>query len=128
ELGDYSITNGGTVSAQAFLFVTNIDIPVNPPNNPIVQQASGTPTFPLTVAQPNSASGQWSHVALANLPNGWRRLQIVLNNILQASTPQGGTAVIEKKVGGITITLIPEPGMIGAALAGLGALLIRRRK
>lgn len=128
ELGDFSITNGGTVSAETFLFVTNIDIPVDPPNNPIVNQATTNPNFPLVVAQPGNQNGPWTAVAQANLPGGWRRITIVLNNVLQAATPQGGTALIEKKVGGITITLVPEPGMISAAVAGLGALMIRRRK
>jgi len=128
ELGDYSITNGGTVSAETFLFVTNLDLPVNPPGNPLVQQASTNPAFPLVVPQPNNANGTWVATASQPLPSGWRRITIVLNNVLQAATPQGGTATIEKKVGGITITLVPEPGTITAAIAGLGALMIRRRK
>jgi hypothetical protein len=128
ELGDYSITNGGTVSAETFLFVTNLDLPVNPPSNPLVSQASSNPNFPLVVAQPGNQNGTWVQTASQPLPSGWRRITIVLNNVLQAATPQGGTATIEKKVGGITITLVPEPGMISAAIAGLGALMIRRRK
>jgi hypothetical protein len=127
ELGDYSITNGGTVSAETFLFVTNLDIPVNPPSNPLVQQASTNPNFPLVVAQPGNANGTWVASASQPLPGGWRRLTIILNNVLQAATPQGGAATIEKKVGGIRID-VPEPGTISLALMSLGGLMIRRRK
>jgi hypothetical protein len=125
ELGDYSILNGGQVSAAAFLFVTNIDLPVSL-SNPLTQQASTNPGFPLVVAQPNNASGLWAASAVQALPNGWRRITIVLNNTLQASAPAGGTAIIEKKVGGIRID-IPEPGTLSAALVGIGALLRRRK-
>lgn len=124
ELGDYSITNGGQVSADAFLFVTNLDIPVAPPTNP--QTGSGSFDRNL-LAPPGSDGGQWTIQVVRNLPNGWRRIQIILNNVLQATSVPGGVAQIEKKVGGITIT-IPEPTSMSLALAGLGALVIRRRK
>lgn len=124
ELGDYSITNGGSVSADAFLFVTNLDIPVAPPTNP--QLGSGSFDRNL-LAPPGNESGQWTIQIVKNLPNGWKRIQIVLDNVLQATSAQGGVAQIEKKVGGIIIT-VPEPGTIGLAIAGLGAMVIRRRK
>lgn len=125
ELGDWAITNGGQVSADTFLFVTNLDIPVNPPVNP----QTGSDSFAAALPAPNSNQGQWTTQVIKNLPNGWTRVQVVLNNILQASAPAAGTAFIEKKVGGITVTIeVPEPGMISVAMLGMGALLVRRRK
>lgn len=128
EFGDYSITNGGQVSADAFLFVTNLNAPVNPPGNPL----TGSASFDNNQLPSGNASGNWSLQIVRNLPpspNGWTRIQVVLNNTLQAVGGANGTASIEKKVGGITITvLVPEPATAGVVASGLGMLLVRRRK
>jgi hypothetical protein len=127
ELGDFSIVNGGTVSAEAFLFVTNLNGPVGP-GNPNTSQMTTNPAFPLSTV--GNANGLWDGFVQANiLANGWTRVQVVLNNILQAVGGPNGTATIEKKVAGITITVfIPEPGTIGVLAGGLGMLMLRRRK
>lgn len=128
EFGDYSITNGGSVSADAFLFVTNLNSPVNPPNNPL----TGSASFDRNLLPSGSESDLWSLQvvrALPPAPNGWTRIQVVLNNTLQAVGGANGTATIEKKVGGITVTvLIPEPASAGILASGLGLLMVRRRK
>jgi len=128
ELGDYAITNGGQVSADSALFVTNLDIPVNPPNNPL----TGSGSFDRNLlSPPGSDAGIWNiqiNRDFPTTPDGWRRVQVILNNTLQAASVPGGTALIEKKVAGITITLvIPEPAST-SLLAGLSTLAIRRRK
>jgi hypothetical protein len=126
ELGDWAITNGGHVSSDAFLYVTNLNSPVNPPFNPL----TGSGSFDANLmSPPSSGSGNWNitiNRSLPAAPNGWTRIQVILDNILQATSPVGGTAIIEKKVGGITI-FIPEPASM-SLLAGLGTLAIRRRK
>lgn len=127
EFGDYAITNGGTVTAEAFLFITNLNNPLGPgsPNN---SQMSTNPAFPLATA--GSASGLWDGSVTASLlPNGWTRVRVILNNTLQAVGGANGTATIEKKLGGITITVdVPEPATAGIIASGLGMLMIRRRR
>jgi hypothetical protein len=126
ELGDYSITNGGHVSADAFLFLTNLDIPVNPPMNPITSMAS----FDRNLLPTGNESGLWNLQIFQNLrfgANGFNRMQLVLDNVLQSIGGANGTAQIEKKVQGVTITiLIPEPSTAAALL--LTAPLLRRRR
>lgn len=126
ELGDYSINNGGTVQASASLFVTNIEIPVDIINNP----QTDFDTFARNLAVGNNEAGQWTLSVDKTLPSGWRRVRIDLDNILDASVPgAGSTAFIEKKIGGVTVTInVPEPASITAAVLGMGALLVRRRK
>lgn len=125
ELGDYGISNGGNVSALASLFVTNIEIPVG-----IGNPSTASNSFNRNLALGQNETGQWNITAASTLPNGWRRITVVLDNVLQASVPgSGSTALIEKKVQGVTITIdVPEPASISAALLGMGALCIRRRK
>jgi hypothetical protein len=127
EFGDYSIVNGGTVSAEAFLFVTSLTNPVGG-NNPNTQQMATNPAFPLSTV--GNANGLWDGTMTASvLPNGWTRVQVVLNNILQAVGGPNGTATIEKKVGGITITVdVPEPATAGILASAMGLLMVRRRK
>ncbi|HRK31761.1 MAG TPA: PEP-CTERM sorting domain-containing protein, partial [Tepidisphaeraceae bacterium] len=74
--------------------------------------------------------GQWTLNVVKTLPNGWKSVRFDLDNVLDASVPgAGSSAFIEKKIGGVTITInVPEPTSIGAALLGMGALVIRRRK
>lgn len=126
ELGDYTISNGGSVQALASLFVTNLALPIALPGNP----QTGSDAFLRNVASPTTESGQWTLNVVKTLPNGWRTIRVDLDNVLDAAVPgAGSSAFIEKKIGGITITVnVPEPTSIGAALLGMGALVIRRRK
>lgn len=123
EVGDYSITNGGTVDSRALLTVSNL----NGPGSANVS-ATGTPTFPVSLAQPDGGASLWNIGGqLQLLPNGWTRVAVELAGSVEALSPASGTALIEKKVGGITITVnIPEPGTI--ALAGLAAAALLRRR
>ncbi|GEM_PF-1120261 len=129
ELGDYAINNGGSVQAFASLFVTNLQIPIDPFGVPANPQM-GSQTFSRNLAAPAQETGQWTLQVVRTLPNGWRSVRIDLDNILDASVPSAAsTALIEKKIAGITVTInVPEPTSIGAALVGMGALVIRRRK
>jgi len=123
ELGDFSIINGGNVSALAALFVTNLDVPFGGGS-----PATDSDSFAQAFTQPAGGSGNWSLSAATVLPNGWTRLKIVVNNVLQASNSPGGAALIQKKIAGVIITVnVPEPTSIGAALVGMGALVLRRR-
>jgi len=126
ELGDYTISNGGNVQALASLFLTNLEQPISLPGNP----QTGSDSFLRSVAAPTTESGQWTLNVVKTLPNGWKSVRFDLDNVLDASVPgAGSSAFIEKKIGGVTITInVPEPTSIGAALLGMGALVIRRRK
>jgi hypothetical protein len=123
ETGDYSVTNGGTISSTALLSVANLNGPGLASVN-----ASGAPSFPLVV--PSDSSGIWNiSGSVQVLANGWTRVGVTLDGAVQAQAAANGTANIEKKVGGITITVnVPEPALAGVAgVASLG-LLVRRRR
>lgn len=124
ELGDYSIFNGGGVKAWAYLVVRVLD--ANWVGNRVFTATLNTnPAMPVTTA--GSAAGEWDGLATVNLPAAAQSVQVVLNNVLQAYSNPNGTALIEKKDVGITITLFPEPtSMLG--LAGLSMLGVRRRQ
>lgn len=123
EAGDYSILGIGTVNAQGGLFVRNLDGP-------------GLVGAPMTTnpVMPHSAlasdAGLWNGTASAFVPPGWTMVEVVFNNVLQATSEPGTAASIEKKVAEpMMLTLvIPEPASAGMLLLGAGALLIRRRQ
>jgi hypothetical protein len=122
--GNFSIVGGGTVSSEAFLFLTNLDAPVNPPGNPLVQQASSTPDFPYMVPSGTNDTGPWSQLAAQFVPVGWQRFSVVANLVVQASTPPGGSASIAIAPGTAGLRLsIPEPAGAVCALA----IAFRRR-
>jgi hypothetical protein len=124
ETGDYSITNGGTVDSRALLTVNNAS-----GAGQAVANAVGTPTFPLAVVQPDNQSNFWNIATNLNvLPNGWTRVNVTLDGAVEAASPVSGTSQIEKKVGGVTITVnIPEPATASILSLGAAALLRRRR-
>jgi hypothetical protein len=116
EFGDYGVVNGGSVSANMGMFVTNL-------NN--FQVATDNDTFSSNA----NGFGNWS-ASTQTLLSAWippaNQIQIVLNNNLIAiSNGQGSVAFIEKKVAGIIIT-VPTPGSL--ALVGLGGLVAARRR
>jgi uncharacterized protein (TIGR03382 family) len=129
EFGDFGIVGIGSVTVTGGLFVTDLEN-LNPNFTPRVATDSlvSLPGSPIT-----SGTGNWTASAgvdLANWDGGpiWTRIKVVLNNVLIATTDgPGSTAFIEKKVGGISIEIIPTPGAMPLfAFAGLAA--IRRRR
>lgn len=123
EFGDYTITGTGSVSATGALFLTNLLT-----GDVVGDTLHTTPGMPITTN--TFTSGNWTGTSSVSLlPNGWTKVKIVLNNVLQATSGANSAAQIEKKITqGIIITLIPEPGSIAMAVLGSGLLLIRRRK
>lgn len=120
EFGDYGVVNGGSVTANAAMFVTDLNRPLGGDNPRTDNQTFTTNANGL---------GNWS-VQAQTLLTTWippaNRIQIVLNNNLIAiSNGQGSVAFIEKKVAGIIIT-VPTPGSM--ALLGLGGLVAARRR
>lgn len=124
EIGDYQITGTGQVQAGGLLLLTNLDTGV-----PAFDNLHTTPASPMV--GPTAGALPWTgYESISLLPNGWTKIRVVLNNILDAASGPNSTATIEKKFasGAIEITfIIPEPAslsLVGAA----GLLLIRRRK
>jgi hypothetical protein len=124
EAGDYSILGTGTVNAQGALFVTNL--------NQFAFQSDTlhtTPTFPLGT---NSfTSGLWGGYSQVTLPNGWTKVQVVMNNILQTQAGANSSAEIDKKVVGAEVlvsVIVPEPGTIGLLTIGGAMFLLRRSR
>jgi uncharacterized protein (TIGR03382 family) len=120
EYGDYGIIGTGQVAVSGTLFVTNLGTGGVSSDNLL-----STPGSPIT-----SGIGNWSATAGVNVaPQNATSLRIVLNNNLFAITDGVSVAWIEKKVAGaaIGIQIIPTPGTMGLALAGLVAAGRRRR-
>jgi hypothetical protein len=121
ESGDYSILGSGAVSATGALFATNL--------SQFALQSDTlhtTPIFPVTT---NSfTSGLWSGYSSVTLPNGWTKVQVVMNNNLQTQAGANSSSTIEKKVQFVSV-VVPEPGTIGLiTLSGALVLLRRSRK
>jgi hypothetical protein len=107
--GSYVSQNGGRLHVEMLLFVNRINQPLEPGTNPLSEKANTVPEFPLII--PTSQSGDWS-AALnkIDLPEGWRRISIVLDMSLEALSVPGGTTGIWQSPGDITISFnIPEP-------------------
>jgi hypothetical protein len=121
EDGDYSILGTGTVSATGAMFATNL--------NQFSLQSDTlhtSPTFPLGT---NSfTSGLWNGYSSVTLPNGWTKVQVVANNILQTQAGSNSSSEIDKKDVIISV-IVPEPGTIGLlTIAGAMFLMRRSRK
>jgi len=121
ELGDYSILGTGSVSATGALFVTNLNSPFGTASDTL----HTNPPMPVTTV--TAASGNWE--GNESVPgNGWTKVQLVLNNVLQATSGPNSTSQIEKKVVPIDIRIIvPEPTTAGLLLMTGGMFLARRR-
>jgi hypothetical protein len=128
EFGDYTILGTGphtAVKAFGSLFITNLDTGEvkfdSLDTNPVaLSGASGV----------TSGQGDWTgDETIVGIPSGWKNIQVVLDNILQANSDPGTSAFIEKKVvsPGVEIDFIlPEPGSIG--ILAFGSILLARRK
>jgi hypothetical protein len=127
ELGDYSILGTGSVKATGLLTATVLDnLAITPPVGSVYHNSLITdPVFPVSTT--TSIDGDWTGTMTVDLPPGVTSVQIVLNNVLQATSGAGSTSFIEKKNAGVEITLvIPEPATL--SLIGFGTLLLGRRR
>ncbi len=151
EIGDYSILGTGSVKVSGLLTLTILGTWRNDPANVVgltftdtmdadgvVNFADGpvndfgtTPGMPISVAN-GSVDGEWRAMMAVPVPEGFeaKSLQLVLNNVLQATSGPNSTSFIEKKVigdPGVRIRiLVPEPATM-TAMAGVGLLMLRRR-
>lgn len=143
ELGDWTILGMGAVKASGALFVTKLNSPgfgstYVDAMDVVYQDVANSNTINGPAGFPNATgNGTWGGVYTVNLPAGVSSVQIVMNNIMQATTSgQGSTAYIEKKVIGPgnqdpTFTLdvfVPEPASLGVLFMGAAALLRRSRR
>lgn len=132
EFGDYSIFGVGPntgVKVFGTVFLTNLDT-----GEVKSDTLKPVPPTPPTLMSTGVFAGQgsWQGAeAIAPIPAGWRNVQVVLNNELQANSDPGTSSVIEKKVvttPGIDIeVIVPEPGTISLILVAGGLLISRRR-
>lgn len=112
--GEYA-ANAGQISAEAFLFVTNLDQPVGL-GNPLTQQATTSPPFPVIAPAGISQSAPWEAHLAQNIPADWRRITVVLNLTLEAAAGAGGNADILLNTPHIEFRFdVPEPAMLFAA-------------
>ena len=132
EFGDYSIFGAGLntgVHAFGSVFLINLD------NGDVRSDTLHTTPVTLSSTGVPTGSGTWTgteNIPKVLIPNGWKNIQVVLNNELQANSDPGTSSVIEKKfvstTPGIDIeVIVPEPGTISLMLVAGGLLISRRR-
>jgi hypothetical protein len=141
ELGDWSILGGGAVKAFGTLYITRLNSPgfgtVWTDTLDVIYNDIENSTVINSPARPNGeGSGTWDGTFTIDLPAGVTSVQVVLNNVLQASSTAGGSAFIQKKFLGdpgngdpqfqIDV-VIPEPTTLGLLFVGAAGLLRRRR-
>lgn len=147
ELGDWSILGGGVVKAFGALYITKLNTPGfgNVWSDTLDVVYDDTATLAtndyVSPAKPNvDGDGTWDGTFYIDLPEGVTSVQLVLNNILQATSSANGTSFIEKKyVGdpgdpgnptGPMFKLevqVPEPASL-SLIAMLGGALLRRQR
>lgn len=129
EAGDYAILGGGAVQAAGLMTMTVLaSDPGGPtPGTVLFQSLVASPAMPVSTT--TAVAGPWTGQLHLDIPTGVRSLQIVMNNILQATSFANGTSLIDKKNTGVEIeVVIPEPATAAVLLGGAGLMLIRRRK
>lgn len=61
--------------------------------------------------------------------NGATKVRVELNNVLTTTSESGSQSFIQKKdFDGMSVTIVPEPGTLALAGAGIGLTLTRRRQ
>lgn len=135
ELGDWSIVGIGTAKDSGTLQVSDNINPRFPPalQSPLSYFDNNT-NAPLPMPIITPGNGIWRGTSLIDLtlpPNNipdWTDLTLVLTNTIQATTTGASTSHIQKTFAQATVTIevLPTPG--GAALLGLGGLVIARRR
>jgi hypothetical protein len=139
EFGDWSILGAiGGVKVTGGLFITDLT-PGHAANTysltPTVQYYnSETNTTITSPARPTGeSSGTWHASLFYNLlplPGDVTSVQLVLNNVLQASAGTETTSFIQKKAVTLTVNdpVIPEPASLAVISVGGMVLFCRRRK
>jgi hypothetical protein len=156
EIGDYAITGPGSIRVSGLLTATVLGTWITNPGTVAsivgttysdTMDADGLVTFDdgsssfdfgVTPSMPTSSGdGEWNAKMLVKIPAGFqaKSIQLVMNNVLQATSSAGGTAFVEKKVlgsnedgPGVRIRiLVPEPTTL-TAVAGAGLVLLRRKR
>ncbi len=140
ELGDWSILNGGSVKASGALYITKLNVPGfgtvwSDTLDTVYKDVANNITYNPPSQFPNApGNGTWDGDFVINLPTGVTSVQVVLNNILQATSTASGTSFIQKKVvgtpGGDTPQfkidlIVPEPTSL--SFLGLGGIALLRR-
>jgi len=141
EFGDWSIIGGGGVKAFGALYLTKLTSPgfgsVWSDTLDVIYADIENNNTINSPSRPNSeGAGTWDGTFTIDLPAGVTSVQVVLNNILQATSTAGGSAVIQKKgLGGpgngdaqfVIEAIIPEPTTLSLLFIG-GAALLRRQR
>ena len=137
EFGDTDLSGIGTGATGAFVGMSGIVTVTNTTAGPIAPVQigfTGTFTQDLFGLPGDSGLTLWSgntSIDVASVVANATQVTLSFDNDLFASSEDGTTSLIQKKVGGpITITPIPEPGtavLMGAGLLGILAVVRRSR-
>lgn len=139
ELGDWSILGGGSVKVSGALYITKLNSPgfgtvYSDTLDTVYKDFENNITYNPPAGKPNiPGSGTWDGDFVITMPAGVTSVQVVLNNILQATSTVGGTSFIQKKELGQAGTdpqfkvdvILPEPSSL--SFLGLGAIALLRR-
>jgi len=129
ENGDYTITGSGPntlVKVFGTVFLTNLD------TGDVKFDTLHTAPVPLSSTGVTTGQGVWGGTeTVTAIPAGWKNIQVVLNNVLQAGSDLGTSSFIEKKgtdTGIEIIVIVPEPATGAILLSGALAWSLRRSR
>lgn len=149
EAGDYTLAGFGT-AATAVSVTANFNIEIQEVDgvaigsilvNPVMNFTPSNGDFDLAndAGGGPAANGSWAGMLMAdltqvlidnNIPyvNGVTKVSVTFDNTLVATSEDGTSAFIAKKdVGGVGITVIPEPASLGLLTLGGLCMMARRR-